>query len=132
MSFGKQVMLAKITIKKMDKYHLEDVPQLIANLINKVSLLENEVRLLSTSFKTDSSTDDLLNIDEAAQFLNLSKQTVYKKVSNLKIPFSKQGKRLYFSKKDLMQWIQKGNRKTTDDLDAVAELYNQHKMTPKP
>lgn len=115
----------------MDKYHLEDVPLLIANLINKVGLLENEVMLLRTSLNVNNGTDDLLNIDEAARFLNISKHTVYKKVSDSKIPYCKQGKRLYFSKKDLMQWIQKGNRKTTDDLDAVAELYNQRKITQK-
>lgn len=115
----------------MDKYHLEDVPLLIANLINKVGLLENEVKLLRATLKANSNPDDLLCIDEAAQFLNISKHTVYKKVSDSEIPYCKQGKKLYFSREDLNRWIRKGKRKTTDELNAVAELYNQRKMTPK-
>jgi excisionase family DNA binding protein len=49
--------------------------------------------------------DELLTVTEAAVFLNLCNQTIYGLVSSRKIPFSKKGKRLYFSKKQLTEWV---------------------------
>lgn len=55
--------------------------------------------------------DDIINIDEAAKFLGLERPTLYTKVSKRQIPFMKQSKRLYFSKKDLTEWIKSTARK---------------------
>ncbi|HZK07266.1 MAG TPA: helix-turn-helix domain-containing protein [Bacteroidales bacterium] len=48
----------------------------------------------------------LMTIAEAASFLNCAIPTIYAKVSKRQIPFHKQGKRLYFNKKELIDWIQ--------------------------
>ena len=55
-----------------------------------------------TSAQGDNS---MMTISEAAQFLNCSIPNIYAKVSQKKIPFHKQGKRLYFTKSGLVEWI---------------------------
>jgi excisionase family DNA binding protein len=48
---------------------------------------------------------DLMTVDEAAIFLSMGKDYIYRKTSNGEIPFFKKGKRCYFSRKDLTKWI---------------------------
>ena len=60
--------------------------------------------------------DDLLTIEEAADFLSLSVPTLYGMTSARTIPFSKPGKRLYFSKAKLTEWVNAGCRKTQSEL----------------
>ena len=83
----------------------EQMPAAIGQLSDR---LENIERLLSQIEKAGNtqSSDDLMIIKQAAEFIHLSLPTVYGLVSNRKIPFMKKGKRLYFSKKELTQWLQ--------------------------
>ena len=52
--------------------------------------------------------DDILNIEEAMEFLNLKRPTIYALTSKNKIPFHKTGKKLYFKKSELINWIERG------------------------
>ena len=61
-------------------------------------------------------SDKLLNIPEAATFLNLAPQTLYGFTSTRKIPFIKKGKKLYFKKSDLELWLCDGRRATVKEL----------------
>ena len=56
--------------------------------------------------------DELLTIKQAAEILSLSVPTIYGLVSRREIPVNKRGKRLYFSKTELTQWIKDGRKKT--------------------
>jgi excisionase family DNA binding protein len=54
--------------------------------------------------------DELLDIEDASQLLGTSKAQIYQWVSNAKyglrpFPFLKSGKRLRFSKTELMKWM---------------------------
>lgn len=73
------------------------------------TLIENCVRRAIGNPVDDSG--DIIDIDEAAAFLGLQRPTLYTKVSKRQIPFMKQGKRLYFSKTDLTEWIKSTARK---------------------
>ncbi len=49
---------------------------------------------------------DLLNLNQAAQYLSISHSQLYKYTSQRKIPFHKPaGKYLYFFKRELDEWI---------------------------
>lgn len=58
-----------------------------------------------------------LSVQEAAKFVNLAVPTIYGLVSRREIPFSKKGKRLYFLKEELAEWIQTGRRKTVAEIE---------------
>jgi excisionase family DNA binding protein len=65
--------------------------------------------LLSSNCKNED--DELLDIDQASKLLGTSKEQIYQWVSNARyglkpFPFLKSGKRLRFSKGELIQWMQ--------------------------
>lgn len=54
---------------------------------------------------------DLMRIDEASEFLGVSKNALYQTVHLGKVPYTKQGKALYFSRAELAKWIASGTFK---------------------
>ncbi len=65
-------------------------------------------------------TDEISGIDLAIELTGLAKQTIYGLVSERKIPHSKQGKRLYFSRQELTDWLKQGKRKTQAEMKVEA------------
>lgn len=93
------------------------------------NLIENSIRKILSAQKDSSTieTDQLLTIKEAAEFLHLSVPTLYGYVSRSAIPVSKQGKRLYFSKQELTEWVKTGRKKTIAEINAEANTYLKSK-----
>ena len=71
--------------------------------------------------------DQFLTIVQAAELLNLKVPTIYSKCQRREIPYSKRGGPLYFSQKELNQYLQEGKRKSQDELNAEAEAYLTNK-----
>lgn len=69
--------------------------------------------------------NDVMNLDDAAKYLNVSKSYIYKLTSRRDIPHykSKGGKLLYFKREELETWMTAKRVATCDELrrDAVAE-----------
>lgn len=74
---------------------------------------------------TESPTDlnQLLTIQQTGELIKLSVPTIYGYVSRNAIPFSKRGKRLYFSKAEILDWIKEGKKKTHSEIAAEAHTY---------
>jgi len=51
---------------------------------------------------------DILDVDEAAALLKVSKKTIYTRVKNNAIPHAKLGRKLLFSRAKLTQWVSDG------------------------
>lgn len=107
------------------KINFENLPQAVSLLIEKVDsltmLLENK------SNNPNTASNKPLSIQEAAKFLKLSVPTIYGMVSRREIPFSKLGKRLYFSESELSEWIQTGRKSTRAEMLTSSECV----LTPK-
>lgn len=69
--------------------------------------------------------EEIGGIDLAIEITGLAKPTIYGLVSERKIPHSKQGKRLYFSRQELIEWLKQGKRKTQAEIKIEAENYGQ-------
>jgi excisionase family DNA binding protein len=104
-----------------------ELPQAVTQLNER---LENIERLL-TQKKAEPCTnaDELLTIQQAADFLHISTFTIYGLVSRSVIPSMKRGKRLYFSKDELTAWVKATRKKTASEAakDADTFLANQKK-----
>jgi len=72
---------------------------------------------------TQSEEDVLFDFLEMCDFLGIAQSTGYQRVSRGEIPHFKKGRRLYFRKSELVAWIESGRRKTTEDLNEIAEQY---------
>ena len=79
--------------------------------------------MLLQSAKPKDKQDDLMVIKEAAKFLNLSVPTLYSKVSKKEIPYMKQGKRLYFSKIELINYIKSGKVLSDREIEEQADNF---------
>lgn len=84
------------------------------------NLIQNSVRqaLSEQNEKPIENKDAILSIDEAGNFLRLAKQTLYGFTSKNEIPFFKKGKKLYFRKAELEQWLLDGKQKTLQEIQA--------------
>lgn len=103
----------------MEPFNFNELPEVVRQLFEKVERIEFFLERLEPKQETDH---ELLNIEEAAAFLKVSVAAVYTKVSRQEIPFSKPGKRLYFNKADLKEWIRLGKRKTVKDLEQIITI----------
>ena len=104
----------------MEPFTFDQLPHAVGLLHDKLLTIEQLLRDRATP---SPLPDELLTISEAAQFLNLSVPTLYSKVSRREIPVNKQGKRLYFYKSELADWIKAGRKQTAAEISQAAERY---------
>jgi len=104
----------------MKQFAFEDLPNVIGKLFAKLDEIE---KLLKSRKNIDEDSErELLTIEDAAKLLNLSVATIYTKVSKNEIPVNKKGKRLYFYKDELLDWIKSGRIKTIAEIQKEVEL----------
>ena len=84
---------------------------------------EAQTEIQPVKVESTDQPEQLLTIQEAAQFLNLRVPTIYSKVSKSELPFMKRGKRLYFSNIELMEYLKEGRKKSNEEIEREAELY---------
>ena len=91
--------------------------------------IKHLAELLSKHLKGSLNTfaepeeDIFLTIEEVALLISLSKYTIYGLVHKNKIPYHKQGKRLYFLKSEILEWIKSGKRQSQSTLEEKANEY---------
>ena len=98
---------------------IEDLQTVIIDCVN--SCLRNNKQESKTP---TNQPEQLLTIDEVATLLHLTKPTVYSKVSKNELPgVCKQGKRLYFDRQTIIDWIKQGRKKSNAEIEQEAKAY---------
>jgi excisionase family DNA binding protein len=59
---------------------------------------------------------EILTVNEAAEFLNLETSYLYQLTSKRLIPFYRPGRKIYFKKSDLIDWISKYRQSTVSEV----------------
>src|SRR5687768_8998462 len=77
-----------------------------------IAKLEKIELLLETTNQSQPETDELLTVQEAAKFLSLSVSTIYDLNRKRQLPSMKVGKRCYYTKLELIEYLQSGRKKT--------------------
>lgn len=98
----------------------EQLPEMVNLLLKKVESLEIALVGISSS----NSDEDFLTVVQAADFLKLSVPTLYSKVSRGEIPVNKPGKRLYFKKSKLIEWINESRKNNLNEFHERVSNYN--------
>jgi len=87
---------------------------IISTAIELSSIIEDSLKkvLLESTTRNDQKNQlpELLSITQAAEYLNLAKQTLYGFTSKGEIPYLKKGKKLYFKKSELTKWVNEGKK----------------------
>ena len=105
----------------MENLSFDQLPKAISMLTNEVS--EMKELLLKFKVQPKDQAEQFLTIQEVSKFLNLSVPTIYSKTSKGELPVMKRGKRLYFSKQDLIKYLQAGRKKSFAEVEAEAAAY---------
>ncbi len=92
---------------------------------SRLQSIENLILDLKQPKKVEATErpEQLLSVQEAAQFLNLTVPTIYSKVSKGELPVMKRSKRLYFSSTELMEYLKEGRKKSNAEIEQEAEAY---------
>jgi len=77
----------------------EDLPKAVSELKDKIDNIERLLVTKSNEPKTEA--EQLLTVEQCAEYLNLSKPTIYALISKGELPVMKRSKRCYFSKVEL-------------------------------
>ena len=89
--------------------------ELIFQKLNQIEQKLDEQNLLKK---------EVLNFSEACQYLDISESHLYKLTSRKQVPhFCPQGKKLYFNRLELDQWLQTNRKNTVEEVDREATDY---------
>lgn len=107
----------------MDEIILSSIKtkELITQISKQVSsIILGEIR---NNQNSSNQQDQLLSAEEAAQFLNLKKTTIYTKVNKGELPVMKRNNRLYFSSSELLDYLKQGRKKSNSQIEEQVEEY---------
>jgi excisionase family DNA binding protein len=106
MTFGQVSISNSLINKKMDE------------ILERLRIIEKHVLDQNLILK------NVLNFNEACQYLELSQSHLYKLTSAGSIPYYKpNGKKLYFNRVELDQWLLRNRNSTQDEIDQRAADY---------
>jgi len=106
-------------------------------LLDEISLIKQqnvriEALLLSQQQPSSIEPDRFLDVNEAANYLKLTRGTLYQYVHGGKLPVFKQGRKLRFSLKALREWVNSGRIEMPEEIlegSRNARTMNNHNNT---
>jgi excisionase family DNA binding protein len=94
----------------------DQLPQAVHRFGLQLEELKRLVLNMSGQQVQQEQQDIIMDVQDAAKFLKLSVPTIYSKTSRGELPAMKRGKRLYFSRLDLMAYLKEGRSSTIDEM----------------
>ena len=112
-----------------------DLPKVVSELYAKVEDVEALLlQLIASKPKSENKSQrTLLNVDQACQYLGMSKSTFNYKVERMEIPAIKQGKRYYIYQDELDAWLESSRTakvKSQTYEEENAALLASHRRKP--
>lgn len=91
-------------------------------ILERLDRIEKAIAAINTTNPIQANNTPL-DVKELSAYLKLSISAIYKLTSTSEIPHYKSGKRLYFKKEDIDEWIFSHRIKTRDDIEKEAMEY---------
>lgn len=104
----------------MEPFNFDKLPEVVRQLFEKIEGIETLLKELQPK---DESENELMTIQEAAEFLKVTVPALYAKVSRNDIPVNKPGRRLYFNKNELKKWVAAARKKTVIEIKQEADQH---------
>jgi excisionase family DNA binding protein len=98
---------------------MENPFQLILERLDRIEKAINSINIPTTILVNKAP----MGVKELSEYLKLSDSAIYKLTSTSQIPHSKSGKKLYFKKEDIDEWLQTKRIKTNDEMKKMAFEY---------
>lgn len=131
-SLGKLKLANNRTLKKercssqkqddMDRITFDQLPEMVALLLEKITRIEQMLTL--EKIPELPSQKEMLTVSEAADFMNVSKSTLYKMSFNRDVPVYKPtGRRVYFKRDDLVNHLKQNRIMSKQEIEQEAINY---------
>ncbi|MFW5879934.1 MAG: helix-turn-helix transcriptional regulator [bacterium] len=88
----------------------DQLPSLVDQLFRKVSRIEI---LLESKNSHQEEDEKPMGVNELHSFTGLAIPTIYAKCSKNEMPYHKQGKKLWFFKDEIIEWMKSGKPKNS-------------------
>lgn len=93
-------------------------------IMRKLDAIESLLRNVSSvPDKQLAPVAEVLNLNQASEYISLSKSAIYKKTSERNIPHFKKGKKLYFKRSELDEWLTENKISTNVEIEMQATNY---------
>jgi excisionase family DNA binding protein len=102
---------------------MENPFEMIMKRLDAIETLLHELRVTNSVVDKAQSDTHIMNIKQLAEYLKCSKSSIYKDTSTRKIPHYKRGKRVYFKKTEIDEWITQLRVKTSREIEMEASAY---------
>jgi len=109
-------------MKDIDQMTPMEIVHSLFEELDKLNQRFDKIEGILLNDKSNNS-EDILTIDEAAEYLKLNKRTLYRYTSTNKIPFYKTGKRIYFKREHLNEYMTRHYCSSQDDIERMANEY---------
>jgi excisionase family DNA binding protein len=91
-------------------------------IIERLDRIEKAIQDFN-SINSKVPEDQSMNILEVADYIKVAKTTIYGLTHKNTIPYYKLGKKLFFKKSEIDEWINSKKRKTKNDIEEEANEY---------
>lgn len=91
-------------------------------ILSKLEAIERAISEIQNRLDGENGSH-ILDISQAAQYLRISKSALYRLTSQRAIPHFKRGKRLYFKKENLAEWMTQNKVTTLEEIEKQALNY---------
>jgi len=105
---------------------MENPFEILLTKLNHIEDMLNDLKRASENSLLTSqskSSPDILNVNQIADYLSVSKATIYKYTADRIIPHFKRGKRLYFKKSDVEAWVTAHRVSSNEEIAQDASNY---------
>ena len=100
---------------------MENPFEIIEQRLNNIENQLSELLKMAKAPTLKEATEEIMTVEQLSDYLTIARQTIYGKCSSKEIPYYKRGKRLYFKKSEINNWINCGIRYTKEELLLQAE-----------
>jgi len=105
----------------VNEISFDNLPNAVAHLIKELDSIKNLIEQEKSPQVNNQRVP--IGIEQACKLIGKAKPTVYTLARLRKIPSYKKGKHLYFFEDELLEWIEKGRRKTLQEIQSDSENF---------
>lgn len=109
----------------METLSFNDLPKEVARQGELLERIHNLLSTIPTLVQPQIIEDKIFTVKEAADYLGYTTKSLYVKVSSRQVPHSKKMGKLFFSKRELDEFLKTRKRKSIQEIQEEANHFNK-------
>lgn len=106
---------------RVDHTNIFSAVEMLMSQMNDIQSVIKEIKpTVEDAFSQKAKANDPIDIEEVCRITKKARSTIYRLSKDGTLPCYKKGKRLYFFRNEVMDWIRHGKRRTYSDFTMEA------------